>query len=168
METRMPSKRALAVLDEPLPSEPINKALRITNKVRRAIDGMVNGDCKLIKDAAQHGGLDPASLSRALDKPHVAAYLRQRVLKRLGIAAARAGATKVELLDSANELVRDRSSTFVLGLADIAPAGAPALSVNIEAKAGFVIDISEPGQPMRIVSSTKPAAIDNDGQDDNE
>ena len=102
--TRMPSKRALAVLDEPPSTEPINKAadgrvLRITNKVRRAIDGMVNGDCKLIKDAAQHGGLDPASLSRALDKPHVAAYLRQRVLKRLGIAAARAGATKIELLD---------------------------------------------------------------------
>jgi hypothetical protein len=32
------------------------------------------------------------------------------------------------LLDSDNEMVRDRASTFVLGLADIAPASAPALS----------------------------------------
>ena len=145
--TRMPSKRALAVLDEPPPTEPINKALRITNKVRRAIDGMVNGDCKLIKDAAEHGGLDPASLSRALDKPHVAAYLRQRVLKRLGIAAARAGATKIELLDSANELVRDRSSSFVLGLADIQPATTPSLNVNVELRAGYCIDLRDEPPP---------------------
>jgi hypothetical protein len=44
--TRMPSKRALAVLDEPPSTEPINKAadgrvLRITEKVRRAIGLMV-------------------------------------------------------------------------------------------------------------------------------
>jgi hypothetical protein len=150
--TRMPSKRALAVLDEPPPTEPINKALRITNKVRRAIDGMVNGECKLIKDAAAYGGLDPASLSRALDKPHVAAYLRQRVLKRLGIAAARAGATKIELLDSLNELVRDRSSSFVLGLADIQPATTPSLNVNVELRAGYCIDLrDDPSPPMRVI-----------------
>ena len=65
-------------------------------------------------------------------------------MKRLGIATARAGATKIELLDSANELVRDRSSSFVLGLADIAPATTPALNVNIEMKAGYIVDLSEP------------------------
>jgi hypothetical protein len=67
--------------------------------------------------------------------------------KQLAIAAARAGAVKGELLDSDNEMVRDRASTFVLGLADIAPASAPSLSVNLEIRAGYVIDISpEPGE----------------------
>jgi hypothetical protein len=160
-KSNLPSKRALAVLDEPLPTEPIDKALRITNKVRRAIDAMVSGDCKLIKDAAEKAGLAPESLSRALDKPHVAAHLRQKVLKRLGIAAARAGATKIELLDSANEIVRDRSSSFVLGLAGIQPETSPSVAVNLEIRAGYVIDLSD-DPPMRIVSgtstSTRPAA----------
>ena len=43
---------------------------------------------------------------------------------------AGAGAVKGELLDSDNDMVRDRASTFVLGLADIAPASA--LSVDID------------------------------------
>jgi hypothetical protein len=89
-------------------------------------------------------------------------------LKQLAIAAARAGAVKGELLDSDNEMVRDRASTFVLGLADIAPASAPALSVNLEIKAGYLIDLSDdtrrPGTDIGIVSSTtrRPAAVDFD------
>jgi hypothetical protein len=167
METpRMPSKRALAVLDEPPPPEPINKTLRITNKVRRAIAAMVSGEAKLIKDAAAHAGLAPESLSRALDKPHIQEYLRQKVIRRLGIAAARAGYVKGELLDSDNAIARDRASSFILGLAGIQPTTNPSVSVNLEIKAGYVIDLTdEPGQgpPMRIVSSTAPLVIDQDG-----
>jgi hypothetical protein len=60
--------------------------------------------------------------------------LRQQIARRLAIAAARAGAVKGELLDSDNELVRDRASTFVLGLAGMAPASTPSVSLNIEVK----------------------------------
>jgi hypothetical protein len=49
--------------------------------------------------------------------------------------AARAGATKVELLDSANEMVRDRASSFALGLAGIQPATTPSLNIRVEVKA---------------------------------
>src|SRR2546430_715676 len=134
---RMPSKRALAVLDTPAPSEPI-AARRISKKVRAAIDAMVSGDCKKICDAAAKVGLARESLSRALSTPHVAEHLRQKVLRHLAIAAARAGAVKVDLMDSDNAIARDRASTFVLGLADIAPASAPALSVNLNIKAGYI------------------------------
>jgi transposase-like protein len=144
--TRQPAKRALAALDNPAPAEPL-PTRRISKKVRAAIDAMVSGDCKTIKEAAEKVGLARESLSRALSKPHVAEHLRQKVLRHLAIAAARAGATKVELLDSANEMVRDRASTFVLGLADIAPATAPSLNVNLEMRAGFVIDIAERPAP---------------------
>jgi uncharacterized protein (DUF1778 family) len=160
----MPAKRAMAVLDEPPPAEPINKALRIiTHKVRRGVAALVDGECKTIKAAAELAGLAPESLSRALDKPHVIEHLRQKVIRRLGIAAARAGAVKGELLDSASEIVRDRASSFVLGLAGIAPAASPSLSVNIEIKAGYVIDLTDEQSPMRIVSGTTPsAAVDHD------
>jgi hypothetical protein len=100
---------------------------------------LVSGQCKQITQAAERVGLARESLGRALDKPHVAEYLRQKVLRHLATQAARAGAVKGELLDSDNEMVRDRASTFILGLADIAPATAPALNVNLEIKAGYVI-----------------------------
>ena len=50
-------------------------------KVRAAIDAMVSGDCKKIKDAAEKVGLARESLSRALSTPHVAEHLRQKVLR---------------------------------------------------------------------------------------
>jgi hypothetical protein len=157
-----PAKRALAVLDTPAPAEPLPPR-RISKKVRAAIDAMVSGKCKRICDAAEHVGLARESLSRALSQPHVAEHLRQKVLRHLAIAAARAGYVKGELLDSDSEIVRDRASTFVLGLANIAPAGAPTLNVNLDIRAGYVIDLSDdPPPPMRIVSSTRPAAIDSD------
>jgi hypothetical protein len=96
-------------------------------------------------------GLHHDSLCRALSKPHVAEHMRQKVIKRLNLAAARAGDTKIELLDCADNMVRDRASTFVLGLASIAPVAAPSLSVNIEMKAGYVIDLTDEPRPPRIL-----------------
>jgi hypothetical protein len=91
------------------------------------------------------------SLSRALSKPHVAELVRTKVLRHLAIAATGAGATKVELLDSDSEIVRDRASSFVLGLAGIQPASTPSISLNLEIKAGYVIDLSDNPPPMRTI-----------------
>ena len=149
-----PAKRALAALDQPPPTNALPPR-RISAKVRAAIDAMVSGDCKKIVDAAAKVGLARESLSRALSTPHVAEHLRQKVLRHLAIAAARAGATKVDLLDSDSEIARDRASSFVLGLAGIQPAGTPSISLNLEIKAGWVIDLSDDPAPpaaMRVVS----------------
>jgi hypothetical protein len=75
-----PAKRALAAFDNPAPAEPLPPR-RISKKVRAAIDAMVSGDCKKIKDAAEKVGLARESLSRALSTPHVAEHLRQEVLR---------------------------------------------------------------------------------------
>jgi hypothetical protein len=156
-----PAKRALAVLDTPAPAEGLT-VKRISKKVRTAIDLMVRGDCKKICDAAAKVGLARESLSRALSTPHVAQHLREKVLRHLAIAAARAGAVKGELLDSDSEIVRDRASSFVLGLAGIQPATAPAISVNMEQRAGYVIILSDgEGREQRIVSPVAPV-IDHD------
>jgi hypothetical protein len=149
---KMPAKRALAALDAPPPIVPPDAPKRISKKVRTAIDLMVNGECKKICDAAEKVGLARESLSRALSTPHVAEHLRTKVLRHLGIAAARAGATKVELLDSVSEIARDRASSFVLGLAGIQPASSPTVSLNLEIKAGYVIDLSDDPPPMRVIS----------------
>jgi hypothetical protein len=162
-----PAKRALAALDQPPPDVPAGAPRRISKKVRAAIDLLVSGDCKKICDAAEKVGLARESLSRALSTPHVAEHLRQKVLRHLAIHAARAGATKVDLLDSSNEMARDRASTFVLGLAGIQPATTPSVSLNIEMKAGYVIDLrsDDPADTMRIVSSAAAPLIDHDSTD---
>jgi hypothetical protein len=159
METKTPARRALAALDTatPAPAEPIAQR-RISKKVRSGIGFMVSGDCKIIKDAAEKAGLSREHFTRELSKPHIAAYLREKVLKQLAIAAARAGAVKIDLVDSDNAMVADRASSFILGLAGIAPATTPGVAINIDIKAGYVIDLTDdrPGADggMRIISPT--------------
>lgn len=70
--------------------------------------------------------LGSPGLSRELGKPHITAHLGDKVLRNLAVNSAKAGATKVQLLDSANEMVRDRASSFILGLAGISPEAAGA------------------------------------------
>jgi hypothetical protein len=158
----MPAKRALAALDQPAPIVPPDAPKRISKKVRAAIDAMVAGECKTIQEAAAKAGLARESLSRALSTPHVAEHLRQKVIRRLAIAAARAGHTKIDLLDSDSEIARDRASSFVLGLAGIQPDAAPSLAINLEIRAGYVIDLSDdpPRQALRVVSHTAAPQID--------
>jgi hypothetical protein len=137
---------------QPAPTADIGPPKRITKKIRAAIDAMVSGECKGICDAAAKVGLARESLSRALSTPHVAQHLRQKVMRHLAIHAARAGATKVDLLDSDSEIARDRASSFVLGLAGIQPATNSSISLNLEIKAGYVIDSSDDRPPaMRTI-----------------
>ncbi|MCP3476721.1 hypothetical protein NLM33_41910 [Bradyrhizobium sp. CCGUVB1N3] len=92
-------------------------------------------------------------LSRELSRPHISSYLHAKVQRHLSVAATRAGAVKVDLLESPNEMVRDRASSFVLGLAGIQPTNQPSVNVNIEVNAGYVIDLSDdPAPPMRTIS----------------
>src|SRR3981189_2350504 len=140
MENITPAPATLAALHSPPAETAAAPARRISKKVIAAIDKMVSGECKKISEAAEAVGLARESLGRALRKPHVAELMRTKVLRMLAMAAARAGATKVDLLDSDNAMARDRASTFVLGLAGIQPASSPTGNLNIEMKAGYVID----------------------------
>lgn len=143
MEARTPAPRALAAVKAGPPTEPIDKQLRITAKVRRAIDLMARGECKTILEAAAKVGLARESLGRALAKPHVVEHMRQRAVRTIQMAAARAAEVKAELLDCGDSMARDRASTFVLGTAGIGPTTAPSLSVNIEMRAGYVLDLRD-------------------------
>ena len=133
--------KTLAAADRPQKPKPISR------KVREAIAGMVAGETKTITAAAEKVGIAREYLSRQLSKPHIAEFLDQKVRRHLAMAATRAGATKVELLDCDNAMVRDRASSFVLGLAGIQPASQPSVNLNIEVRAGYVIDLSDDPAP---------------------
>jgi hypothetical protein len=170
MEARTPAPTALAAIKAGPPAEPIDKTRRIPEKTRRAIELLSTGKCKTQTEAAVAVGTTRETLCRNLAKPHILEFMRQRAMRTIAMAAGRAAEVKAELLDCADNMVRDRSSTFVLGVAGIAPATTPGLAVNIEIKAGYVIDLTDdPRRPgadggIRIVSPTvySPPAVDAD------
>jgi hypothetical protein len=157
METKTPAPRALAAIKAGPPAEPVNKALRITTRVRKAVELMASGKCKTIVEAAEQVGLARESLGRALAKPHVIEHMRNRAIRTIAQAAGRAAEVKAELLDCGDSMARDRASTFVLGTAGIGPATAPNLSINLEMRAGYVIDLSGNGYRERVATTAAPA-----------
>jgi len=99
---------------------------------------------KTITDTADHAGLSREHLSRELSKPHITEHLRQKIKRFLAVGAARAGVTKLALLDSPNEMVRDRASGYVLGLLGIVPESSPLDRGGIQ-QPGLQIVIYSPG-----------------------
>jgi hypothetical protein len=93
----------------------------ISKKVTRAIDLMIGGKAKNITEAAEQVGIARETLSRNLSRPDVGEQMRTKVMKSLAMAAGRASAVKVDLMESDNAIVRERASSFVLGMIGIAP-----------------------------------------------
>jgi hypothetical protein len=135
-----------------------DKTRRISRRIRSACDALVHGDVKTITEAAAKANLSREHLSRELSKPHIAEYLRQKACRTLAIGAGRAAAVKMELLDSASEHVRNDASAFVLGLAGIKPVADPTALVNINIRAGYVIDLSD--EPLAKVINLTPNAVE--------
>ena len=119
------------------------KSRPISRRVKRAIRMMIDGKAKTITAAAELADLSREALSRALSRPNVVKYLHEKTLRSLGIAAARAGAVKIELLESRNARVRSEVATYLLAIAGIKPAADPQVSISIEAKAGWVVDLRD-------------------------
>ncbi len=136
---------------------------RISAKVKAAIDVMVDGTVKTVTAAADHAGLSREHLSRELSKPHVTEHLRQKIKRSLAVGAARAGATKLALLDSPNEMVRDRASSYVLGLLGIVPESSPTDRSAAQQPGLQIVIVQGPGSnaPARIIGQDflEPAAI---------
>jgi DNA-binding Lrp family transcriptional regulator len=153
MKPGTPAPAAMAAVKAGPPTTPIEKKRRISDKVRRACELLAKGKAKTQTEAAEKVGMARESLTRALARPDVAEYIRTIAVRTIGLAAGRAAEVKAELLDCSDNMVRDRSSTYVLGVAGIAPDTAASINVNVNIKAGYVIDLSDDDrQPMRTIS----------------
>jgi hypothetical protein len=67
--------------------------------------------------------------------------MRQRAVRTIQMAAARASEVKVELLDRGDSIARDRASSFLLGTAGIGPA--TAALAQFEYRDQDVIDLTD-------------------------
>jgi hypothetical protein len=92
-------------------------------------------------------------LSEALRKPHVRVFIERRTRETIANGTLRASARLVELIDAGSEHVSADVSKHMLAIAGIKPAAVPMASVNLHMRAGFVIDLSEPGEIIDVTPS---------------
>jgi hypothetical protein len=129
---------------------------RVSARVRHAIDLLLTGECRLKKDAAAKAKLSPERLSRALKESHVIEYLQAQTRVLLAQSQAPAAATMLRLLDQAkSEHVQKDVAIHLLGINGHKPAAEPTTLVNVNIRAGYVIDLSD-DPPAKVVDVTPP------------
>ena len=119
------------------------KKQRISKRLADAIELLATGECKTQKIAAERVGLNVQYLCQALAKPHVRVFIEQRARQTIAAGAMRASARLIQLVDATSEHVSADVSKHVLACAGIKPSSDAQVSVNVDIKAGFVIDLTE-------------------------
>lgn len=126
------------------------KKPRISKRLAQAIGLLVSGECKTQKAAAERANLRADYLSEALAKPHVRVFYERAARESIASGVMRAAARINSLVDASSEHVSFDAAKHVLGIAGIKPAADAQVSVNIDIKAGYVLDLrgSEGVQPF--------------------
>lgn len=142
------------------------KPRRVTKRLQQAINLILTGECKTQKAAAERMNLTPTHLSRMLSEPHVVAYIEQQTRVALARSQAPAAATLFRLLDQASsEHVQKDVAIHLLGIAGHKPAANTQVSVSVDVRAGYVMDLREPEQQAKTVDSHAfPTDTRNDGE----
>ena len=154
----MSGASALAQIDqqapqvEPKPAKP----RKISPRVRHAVELMLSGECKTKKDAAQRAKLSRERLSRAMKESHVVSYIEQQTRVALAQSQVPAAATLFRLLDQASsEHVQKDVAMHLLAIAGHKPKQDAQVSVNIDIKAGYVIDLTDQPKAPTVIDVTR-------------
>ena len=132
----------------PTTTQPQSKLRKPPPKVRAAIEALVTGQARTITAAAKKVGLTRERLSRAFSEPHIAEALRTRAAREVALSSGRAAARLNQLIDSTSQRVALEATKFSLGVAGIKPApDNVSVNIELEIKAGYVIDLSERDEP---------------------
>ena len=119
------------------------KKQRISGKVVKAIRLLVSGECRTQKAASERVGMNEGYLCTQLQKSNVRVFIAQCARENIRNGSLRASAKLIELIDADSEHVSADVAKHVLAIEGIKPANSPQVSVNIELKAGYVIDLSD-------------------------
>jgi hypothetical protein len=125
---------------------------RVSKRIAEAVRLLLTGECRTQKAAAERVGMNETYLSEALRKPHVRVFIERRIRETIANGTMRASAKLVELIDAESEHVAADVSKHMLAIAGIKPAAGPSGAVNIEIKAGWVIDLSD--DPPKVIDVT--------------
>lgn len=130
---------------QPVPqqaSKPEKKE-RVSKKIAEVVNLLLSGECRTQKAAAERVGVTPQYVCTQLKKPAVRVFYERAARDSIAAGVMRAAARINGLVDASSEHVSFDAAKHVLGIAGIKPAADAQVSVNIELKAGYVIDLSE-------------------------
>ncbi len=133
-------------------SDKPERKTRISKRLQEAIRLLTTPECKTQKDAAAKLGMSPTYLCEALKKPEVRVFMERAARETIALGMLKASQRTVDLIHASSEHVSLDAAKHVLGIAGIKPAHDAQVSVNIDIKAGYVIDLSDEPRPMRDVT----------------
>jgi hypothetical protein len=153
----------MTMTDEPkqeltnIDAKPVRER-RVSKRIAEVIRLLLTGECKTQKAAAERVGMNVTYLSEALQKPHVRVFIERRTRETIANGTLRASARLVELIDAGSEHVSADVSKHMLAIAGIKPTAEPTALLNINIKAGYVIDLSD-DPPAKVINMT-PNAVE--------
>jgi hypothetical protein len=151
-------KQELTTIDAKPAREP-----RVSKRIAEVVRLLLTGECKTQKAAAERVGMHASYLSEALRKPHIRMFIERRTRETIANGTLRASARLVDLIDAGSEHVSADVSKHILAIAGIKPAPAATTLVNVNIKAGWIIDLSEPSDlnadpPAKVIDVTPTSA----------
>jgi pantoate kinase len=130
------------------------KERRIPKRISEAIRLITTGEVTTQKAAAERVGITPGHLCETLKKPHIQVFIERQARSNITNGLMRASARVIELVDASSEHVSLDASKHVLAIAGIKPTADAQVSVNIDIKAGYVIDLSNEDKRPPIIDVT--------------
>jgi phage terminase small subunit len=137
---------ALASLPEQSDAVPV-KEPRISKRMQQALGYLATKGVNQ-REAAKLAGISEYHLSRELKKPQIQVFIARRARQNIQLGVLRASARINELVDGASEHVSLDASKHILAIEGIKPRADAQVSVNIDIKAGYVIDLTDAPKTM--------------------
>jgi phosphoenolpyruvate carboxylase len=134
---------AAAIRDLANPAPQPTKRVRIPPRIRHACELLANGNVATVTAAAERAGLSREHLSKMLSQPHIRAFLTRKATETIRTASLRASNRLVELIDAKSEHVAAQVSERILTSEGILKSDQHAIAVNVDVKAGFILDLRE-------------------------
>lgn len=135
------SDTALATTDQP--AAPAIKERKVPRRIAEVVHLVTTGECATVKAAAERCGMHPNYVYGALKKPEIRVFIERKARETIANGMMRASARLNQLVDASSEHVAFDATKHVLALAGIKPSPDTQVSVNIELKAGYVIDLRD-------------------------
>lgn len=137
---------ATALATTPAPDDAtaaqVIKPRRISRKMQQALTHLATKGVTQ-REAAKRAKMSETHLSRELRKPHIQVFIARKARETIGTAPLRASARLVELIDANSEHVAAQVSERILTSEGILKSDQRSIAVNVDVKAGFILDLRE-------------------------